>query len=122
MENLPAISDNEIKRYHQTASERVLKSATNISKPFQRGEAFVGEKYIDVDTVFTKETPTIFMMKAICSASKKQTEYTISLSLDKVNKAIMHAYCECPAGSGGLCGHSYGLMKLAAKWSIDRYS
>ena len=70
--------------------------------------------------VFSKENDQYFFLKATCSASKKPTSYCLSLAISKFSKEIVYAFCECPAGSGGLCSHSFALMKLAAKWSIDR--
>ena len=118
--NLPAISNTEIDTYHEKSSTNVLANSTAIKKMHIRGEQFLKEKYIDSDFVFTKENDSYFFLKALCSASKKQTEYNISLALSKIDKSIAYAYCECPAGSGGVCSHCYALMKLVAKWSIDR--
>ena len=119
LENLPAISNTEIDLFFEESASKIINSASVIKKNHLRGESFIIEKFIDTETVFSKQNEKYFYLKGYCSASKKQREYCLSLAINKISKNIAYAFCECPAGSGGLCSHSFALMKLAASWSVQ---
>ena len=44
------------------------------------------------------------------------------MALSKVDGSICHAYCQCPAGKVGTCSHMFAVMKLVAKWAIDKFT
>ena len=119
LDNLPAISRTEMDNFQLKTSKNVLNSSTSVKKTYKRGEAFIQERYIDMDFVYSKQNDDLFFIKAKCNASKKPRDYGLSLALSKNTKEIVHSYCECPAGDGGLCSHSFALIQLVAKWSID---
>ena len=96
----------------------MTKAFTTIKKLKTRGQKFFDEKHIDSDTVYSKQNDDYFLVKGKCSASKKQVEYKISLVISKRNKEIIFSHCECKAGDGGLCSHSYATMKIKSMWSM----
>ena len=97
-------------------SLKYLKEEAKIKKHFSRGEAFLKDKYIDNDTVYTKISEKYFYCKGLCSGSKKNKNYWASFALKKTQDHISYAYCKCPSGSSGICSHTYVLMKLFAEW------
>lgn len=120
LDNLPPISNTEIDAFHINASRNIMESSTTIKKVHKRGEQFLQEKYIDNDTVFTKQNVAYFFLKGKCSASKKKLEYNLSLAIAKTSKEIAYAFCDCPSGNGGLCHHCFAFMTLVAGWSVKR--
>ena len=42
------------------------------------------------------------------------------MALSKVDGSVSYAYCQCPAGKVGTCSHMFAVMKLVAKWAIDK--
>ena len=42
------------------------------------------------------------------------------MALSKVDGSVSYAYCQCPAGKVGTCPHMFAVMKLVAKWAIDK--
>lgn len=119
LKNLPAISNTEIDLFFEESASKIINSASFIKKNHLRGESFIIEKFIDTESVFSKQNEKYFYLKGYCSASKKQRENCLSLAIDKISKNIAYAICECPAGSGGLCSHSFAVMKLAASCSVQ---
>ena len=118
LQNLPAISNTEIDAFITNSVKSVTDVYTEIKKIKTRGLKFFEEKHIDSDTFFTKQNDEVFLIKGKCSASKKQIEYNQYLVLSKTTKEIIFAYCECKAGEGGLCSHSYASMKTSSMWSV----
>ena len=117
---LPRISGVEIDQFFEETTRAVIKQGTKIKKHFNRGEQFLAERYIDPDYVFTKFNEGYFFIKGICSASLKKDERWVSLALSRKDNKVSYAFCECPSGNGGQCSHAYALMKLVAKWSLDK--
>ena len=42
------------------------------------------------------------------------------MAFSKVDGSVSYAYCQCPAGKVGTCSHMFAVMKLVAKWAIDK--
>ena len=61
----------------------------------------------------------ILLEKGICCKFKKQNRWNF-MALYKVDGSVSYAYCQFPAGKIGACSHMFALMKLIAKWAIDK--
>lgn len=116
---MPVFTSKEISSYFEESNKCVFKSSTTISKNFARGSQFIAESFIDVDQIGTKFDDDYFYMKGLCAASLRSKNKWVSLALNRKTGKIEHAYCLCEAGAGGLCSHSYALMRLTAQWSLD---
>ena len=89
-------------------------------KHFLRGKQLLEENFIDVASIYSKQSDTLFCLKGVCAASlKKQNRWTF-MALSKVDGSVSYAYCQCPAGRVGTCSHMFAVMKLVAKWAIDK--
>ena len=44
------------------------------------------------------------------------------MALSRVDGSVSYPYCQCPAGKRGTCSHMFAVMKLAAKWAIDKFT
>ena len=75
---------------------------------------------MDISSIYTKQTSHLFALKGVCTASLKQKNRWIFVALNKTDATIAYAYCECPAGKTGTCSHAFAIMKLVAKWVIDK--
>ena len=42
------------------------------------------------------------------------------MALTKADGSVAYACCQCPAGKVGTCSHVFVVMKLVAKWVIDK--
>ena len=42
------------------------------------------------------------------------------MALSRVDGSLPYAYCQCPAWKVGTCSHIFAVMKLVAKWVIDK--
>ena len=42
------------------------------------------------------------------------------MALSKDNGSVSYAYCQCPAGKVGTCSHMFAVVKLVAKWAINK--
>ena len=44
----------------------------------------------------------------------------MTVAVDRKTSDVIFAYCQCEAGKGGTCSHSFTLMKTLARWSLDQ--
>ena len=42
------------------------------------------------------------------------------MALTKADGSVAYGYCQCPTGRVGACSHAFAVMKLVAKWVIDK--
>ena len=122
LDGMPNFTVNDIKLYHENITKLFCKKSTAIKKHFIRGEQFIEERFVDLTNVYAKQSDNCFLVKGISSASLKKANRWMFLALDKDTSRILYAHCQCPAGKAGTCSHAYALMKLVAKWVIDRLS
>jgi len=120
LENVPAFTMQDINTYVNKINIIHNSKSKAIKKHFQRGEQFIEENYIDVNSVHTKQNDDLFSIKGVCAASLKKKDRWIFLILSKSTAEIKFGYCQCPAGKAGTCSHAYALLKMLAKWVIDR--
>ena len=100
-------------------NEIVTPKSTIVKKHFNRGEQLLEEKYIDIGSIHAKQNENVFCIKGVCASSLKKQNRWVFVSFDKKNR-ISFAVCQCPAGKAGTCSHVFSVMKLVAKWVVDR--
>ena len=54
------------------------------------------------------------------SKSLDSLSQIVFVALAKVEGLVAYAYSQCPAGRVGTCSHAFAVMKLVAKWVIDK--
>ena len=120
LEGMPSFSIEHIDSYSQKINTDVLSKSKKVMKHFLRGEQLLEENFIDIASIYSKQSDTLFCLKWVCAVSlKKQNPWTF-IALSKVDGSVSYAYCQCPAGKVGTCSHMFAVMKLVAKWAIDK--
>ena len=122
LEGMPNFTVTNITNYHTCVNNTFCKNSTAIKKHFIRGDQFIEEKFIDTTNIYVKQDDLIFCLKGVAAASLKKANRWVFLAINKNTSDIIYAYCQCPAGRAGTCSHAYALMKLLAKWVVDRLS
>ena len=59
-------------------------------------------------------------MKGVCGASLRKQNRIVFVALTKAEGSVAYAYCQYPAGRVGTRSHAFVVMKLVAKWVIDK--
>ena len=121
LNGIPNFTVTNISEYHERVNNTFCKNSTAIKKHFIRGDQFIEEKFIDSTNIYVKQGESIFFLKGVAAASLKKANRWVFLAIDKKTNDIVYAYCQCPAGRAGTCSHAYVLMKLLAKWVVDRF-
>ena len=121
IEKIPIITVVEIEQYHKLINDLVLSKSVLTKKTFNRGQQFLEENYIDVGSIYAKENDELFCLKGVCAASLKREDRWIFVAISKLTNKIVYCYCKCPAGKVGTCSHAYAMMKLVAKWVLEKY-
>ena len=78
------------------------------------------EQYVDIGSIFTKQSDDFFCFRSVCGASLRKQNRIIFVALTKADGLVAYACCQCPAGKVGTCSHAFAVMKLVAKWVIDK--
>ena len=78
------------------------------------------EQYVDIGSIFTKQSDDFFCFRSVCGASLRKQNRIIFVALTKADGLVAYACCQCPAGKVGTCSHAFVVMKLVAKWVIDK--
>ena len=119
LEFLPKVTIIDVENYIRFITSKHSTKFSQIKKNFDRASQFISESYFDMDSIHIMSTDELFIVKGICAASLKKLDRCITVAITKSNNKVEFAYCQCPAGKGGTCSHSFGLMKLCAKWVIE---
>ena len=119
LEGLPSFTINEINNFFKNSGKSVLKNATVVKKSFKRGEQLIEENFVDLFNIYCYNDDELFSVKALCAASLRKTNRWVSVSIRKDTSSVEFAHCQCEAGQGGLCSHSYAIMKLLVKYNTD---
>ena len=56
------------------------------------------EQYVDIGSIFTKQSDDFFYFKSVCGASLRKQNIIIFVALTKDDRLVAYAYCQCPAG------------------------
>ena len=59
---------------HKKINTVVLSRLTKVMKHFCRGEQLLEENFIDITSIYSKQSDTLFCLKEVCAASLKRTE------------------------------------------------
>ena len=117
--DLPIFTGQDIDEYQKKRASIYAKTHSKIAKPIHRGSHFQQDKFISKDTIQTATDDNFFYVRASCCASTKKDVRHMSLCLHKKNGSVQHAFCDCPAGTGGLDNHSTALMLEVAMFSLN---
>ena len=118
--NLPSFTLDKIVAYAERVNKTFITKSKKILKNFHRGQQFLEEKFIDLNSILSKQKDKYFSVRGICSASLKQKGRWVFIVIQKSTGDIEFAQCQCSAGRAGTYSHSYAVSKLIAKWVIDR--
>ena len=120
LERMPSFSIEHSDSYSQKVNTTVLSKSKNVMKHFRGGEQLLEKNFIEIASIYSKQSDALFCLKGVFAASlKKQSRWTFMV-LTKVDGSVSHAYCQCPAGKVGTCSHMFAVMKLVGKWAIDK--
>ena len=120
LDGLPQFSLENIKKYVNMVTAEVLSKSAVVKKHFSRGEQLLEEQYVDIGSIFTKQSDDYFCFKGVCGASLRKQNRIIFVALSKADGSVEYTYCQCPAGRNGTCFHTSAVMKLVAKWVINK--
>ena len=68
----------------------------------------------------SSHTPDYFFcFKVVCGASLRKQNRIMFVALTKADGSVAYV-CQWPAGKVGTCSHAFAVMKLVAKWVIDK--
>ena len=101
--NLPSLTLDKIVAYLERVNKTFITKSKKIEKPFQRGQQFLEENFIDLNSILSKQNDKYFSAKGICSASLKQKDRWVFIVIQKSTGDIEFATCQCPAGRAGTC-------------------
>lgn len=119
LENIPCFTVSHINDYSNKINEKYASKSKVVKKHFKRGEQFIEEKYIDLNSVYTKQSDDYFCIKGLCGASLKAKDRWIFAVLCKSSANVEFSFCFCRSGKPGTCSHTYALLKMVAKWVLD---
>ena len=72
--NLPSLTLDKIVAYVERVNKTFITKLKKIEKPFQQGQQFLEENFIDLNSILSKQNDKYFSVKGICSASLKQKD------------------------------------------------
>ena len=120
LEEIPSFSIEYIDSYSQKISTAVLSKSKKVMKHFCRGEELLEDDFIDIASIYLKQSDTLICLKGVCTASLKKQNCWTFMALSKVDGLVSYAYCQCPTGKVVTCLHMFAVMTLVAKWGIDK--
>ena len=120
LEGIPQFSVNSIETYAEKITAAVDPKCKSVKRHFSRGEQFLEENFLDISSIHSKQSDKLFCLKGVCAASMKKKDRVIFIAMNKNDASVSYSFCQCPAGKAGTCFHAFALMKLVAKWMIDK--
>ena len=70
--NLPTLTLNKIVAYVERVNKTFIIKSKKIEKHFKRGQKFLEENFIDLNSILSKQNHKYFSVKGICDKSLKQ--------------------------------------------------
>ena len=120
LNGIPRFTADKIEKHFERVNAAVTSKSSIVKKHFSRGAQLLEEQYVDLNSIFSKQNDSVFCVKGVVAASlKKQTRW-VFIAIDKSTADINYGYCGCAAGKAGTCSHTFVIMKLVAKWVVDR--
>ena len=120
LEGMPSFFIEHLDSYSQNINTTILSKSKKVMKHFRRSKQLLEEKFIDMAFVYSKQSDTLFCLRGVCAASLKKQNRWNFMALSKVDGSVSYAYCQCHAGKVGTSSHMFAVMKLVAKWKIDK--
>ena len=120
LNGLPRFTADKIEKHYQRINDAVTRKSTIVKKHFSRGAQLLEEQYVDLNSIFSKQNDSVFCVKGVVAASLKKQIRWVFIAIDKSTADITYSYCGCAAGKAGTCSHAFAIMKLVAKWVVDR--
>ena len=68
LDGLLQFSVENIEKYANMVTAGVLSKSTVVKKHFSRGEQLLEEQYVDIRSIFTKQSDDFFCFKRVCGA------------------------------------------------------
>ena len=118
--NMPVFTSEHINQYYEKVNKAFSKKSTLVEKHFERGEQLLEEAYVDISSIYVKDNENLFCIKGVCAASLKKLDRWVTVSIQKNPCEIYFEFCECTAGKPGTCSHVFSVLKLIAKWVIEK--
>ena len=119
LDGLPQFSVENVEKYANMVTAGVFSKSTVVKKHFSGGEQLLEEQYVDIGSIFTKQSYYFLFLFFVCGASLRK-QNRIFVALTKADGSVAYGYCQCPTGRVGACSHAFAVMKLVAKWVIDK--
>lgn len=120
LSHMPVFTSEHINAYYEKVNHSVCQKSTLVKKHFERGEQLLEEQYIDISSIHVKYSDNLFCIKGVCAASLKKVDRWVTVVINTEPCEIYFAYCQCVAGKPGTCSHVFALLKLIAKWVIEK--
>ena len=74
LEGCPHFLLNILTVIHKKINTAVLSRSTKVMKHFRRGEQLLEENFIDIISIYSKQSDTLFCLEEVCIASLKRAE------------------------------------------------
>ena len=88
LDGLPQFSLENIKKYVNMVTAEVLSKSAVVKKHFSRGEQLLEEQYVDIGSIFTKQSDDYFCFKGVCGASLRKQNRIIFVALSKADGSV----------------------------------
>ena len=113
---MSSFSIEHIDSYSQKIKYYCFIKVEKVKKHFCRGQQLLEENFIDIASIYSKQSDTLFCLKEVRVASLKNR--TVGLLWHCLK--FMTMIRQCPAEKVGTSSHMFSVMKLVAKWAIDK--
>ena len=119
LDGLHRFSVENIEKYANMVTAGVLSKSTVVKKHFSRGEQLLEEQYVDIGSIFNKQSDDFFCFKGVCGASFRKQNRTIFVALTKAEGSI-GCLLSVSCWKGWNMFSCIFCDKLVAKWVIDK--
>lgn len=120
LEGAPKFTSEKIEQYFHRVNAAVTTKSTLVKKHFSRGDQLLEEQYVDTNSIYTKQTADLFAIKGVVAASLRKKVRWVFVVIEKATADVNYGFCGCAAGKAGTCAHTFAILKLFAKWIVDR--
>ena len=93
LDGLPQFLVTNIEKYANIVTEGVLSKSTVVKKHFSRGQQLLEEQYVDIGSIFTKQSDDFFCFKGSSGSSLRKQNKIIFVALTKADGLVACAYC-----------------------------
>ena len=68
---MPSFAIDHIDSYSQKINTAALLKSKKVMKHFHRGEQLLDQNFIDITSIYSKQSDTLFCLKGLCTSIKK---------------------------------------------------